>query len=86
MALNETQFCDVVVVLHHPHADHDIEITLSDWMEHGPGPRELLRPVAAKRKSTGEALPLSAIPVQYRNNRVSRFLISVGLLANPWEK
>lgn len=46
-----------------------IEVSLSEWIARGPGPRDRLRPTAVRSRATGEALPLSVIPAQYRNDR-----------------
>jgi hypothetical protein len=32
----------------------------------------------------GESLPLTAVPVQYRNDEESRRLIAEGVLESPW--
>lgn len=75
---------EIVLVLTHPFGD--IEVSMKQWIATGPGPRDLVRPIAAKRRTTGEPLPLDVIPLQYQNNEESRALISRGLLANPWPK
>ena len=72
----------VVLTLSHPHGD--LEMGLEDWIATGPGPRPLLRPTSARRSGTGEPLPLSVVPLRYRNTRLSRFLVSLGLLERPW--
>src|SRR5262245_45825033 len=73
---------DVLVLVMHPHGD--LWVPLADWMRIGPGPRPLLRPAAAKHAATGELLPLAVVPLQYRNNYLSRALIHVGVMTNPW--
>jgi hypothetical protein len=75
---------DVVVVLGHPHGD--VEMTLAEWMKVGPGGRPLLRPIAARSRSTGDPKPLTIIPLPYRNNATSRALIAAGDLESPWEE
>ncbi len=75
---------DVVVTIEHPFGV--LEVSLEEWMSTGPGPRPLLRPAAAKEKGTNRPLPMSVIPLRYRNNRVSRSLIALGVLPNPWVK
>jgi hypothetical protein len=50
----------------------------------GPGPRPLLRPIAVRSRSTGKQLPLTVIPVQYRNDEESRRLIADGTIESPW--
>jgi hypothetical protein len=73
---------DIVVTIGHPHGD--IDVPLAQWIAVGPGPRDMVRPVAARRASTGERLPLDAIPLQFRNNETSRAMIARGLLVDPW--
>ena len=72
----------ILVVVRHPHGD--VETTLREWMKTGPGSRDLVAPVGALDAATGESLGLSVIPLRYRNNRLSRSLIRLGLLENPW--
>jgi hypothetical protein len=76
------ELADVVVVIQHPFGD--VEIPLGEWMARGPGPRVLVHPVAAKSRSTGDALPLEVIPVAYRNDTESRRLILEGVIESPW--
>lgn len=73
---------DIIVTVAHPF--EDIHVTLAEWIGRGPGPRPLVRPVAARSALTGEALPLTVIPVQYRNDEQSRAMIERGELENPW--
>ena len=73
---------DVMVTIEHPFGQ--IETTLAEWMARGPGRRPLLRPVAARSRSTGEPLPLTVIPLRYRNDEQSRAMIERGELESPW--
>jgi len=73
-----------MVVLEHPHGK--IEVSLEEWISIGPGARPLVRPVEAKRKGSGEPLPLSVIPLRCRNNGLSRTLIALGVLKDPWKR
>ncbi|MBO2465190.1 hypothetical protein [Actinomadura violacea] len=73
---------DVLVLIQHPFGD--TWPTLTEWMEYGPGPRKGLRPVAARSRLTGEELPLTVIPLPYRNDEESRAAIQRGELADPW--
>lgn len=73
---------DVIVTLAHPHGD--IEIPLVEWIRTGPGPRHLLQPTGARSRATGAPLPLSVIPLTYRNNAISRALIKLRLVQRPW--
>ena len=72
---------DVLVVISHPFGD--IEVPLAVWIATGPGPRPLVLPVQARSRSTGQPLPLSVIPFQYRNDEKSRQAIRDGLLDDP---
>jgi hypothetical protein len=81
--VNETpRTADILVSIAHPHGE--LELPLAEWMRVGPGPRELVRPIAARSAATGQPLPLSVVPLAYRNDRLSRTLIRLGLLKNPW--
>jgi hypothetical protein len=73
---------DVVVVLGHPHGD--VEVPLAVWIATGPGPRPGVRPIRARSRSTGQPVPLSAIPLRYRNDWRSRLAIRAGLIEDPW--
>jgi hypothetical protein len=74
---------DILVVIGHPFGD--VEVPLADWIATGPGPRPLVRPVRARSRSTGQPLPLSVIPLRYRNDEESRQAIRDGLLDDPWD-
>jgi hypothetical protein len=73
---------DVLVVIAHPFGD--VEVPLADWIATGPGSRRFVRPVRARSRSTGRQLPLSLIPLRYRNDGQSRRAIADGLLEDPW--
>jgi len=73
---------DVLVTIGHPFGDVDKPLT--QWMARGPGPRHGIRPQSARSQSTGEELPLTVIPLAYRNDRQSRALIAAGRIAPPW--
>lgn len=73
---------DVIVTVAHPY--QDIDVPLRVWMRIGPGPRYLVHPTAAKHRGTGAPLPLTVIPLRYRNDLESRRLIQEGKLENPW--
>jgi hypothetical protein len=72
---------DLLVIVEHSYGEG--EFPLSDWMARGPGPRNT-QPVRIRSKSTGEELPLTVIPLAYRNSRESRALIQAGRIASPW--
>jgi hypothetical protein len=62
----------------------NVEATLAKWMEIGPGPRRYTRPIAARSRLTREPLPLTVIPMAYRNDDESRRLIAEGKIQSPW--
>jgi len=73
---------DILVTIGHPFGD--VEVPLAVWIATGPGPRPFVRPIRARSRSTGQPLPLSIIPLQYRNDEQSRQAIQDGHFANPW--
>jgi hypothetical protein len=73
---------DILVVIGHPFGD--VEVPLTVWIARGPGPRPLVRPTRARSRSTGQPLPLSVIPLRYRNDEEARQAIHDGLIDNPW--
>jgi hypothetical protein len=74
---------DIIVTIEHPFGL--IEVPIAQWISTGPGPRPLVRPVAARSRSTGIPLPLSVIPLRYRNSSLSRMLIALRLTPDPWK-
>jgi hypothetical protein len=75
---------DTLLTVEHPHGP--LEIPLSDWIEHGPGERDLLRPVAARDRRTGQHVSLREIPLRYRNTKLSRTLVLLRVLPAPWPR
>ncbi len=73
---------DLLLTIDHPHGS--FELPLSEWIQRGPGPRDLLRPRAVRDRQTGKPLPLRVVPLRYRNNRTSRALVRLGLIRAPW--
>lgn len=74
--------CQVdLVVLDHPAGN--MEVSFADWKAVGPGERKFLRPMAALA-ADGAPLSIRAIPLRYRNNNLSRALISFGVMKSPW--
>ena len=73
---------DLLLTVQHPFGD--LEVSLAEWIARGPGPRPLVRPVAVRSRATGEPLPLTVIPLRYRNDEESRRLIAEGALESPW--
>jgi hypothetical protein len=78
----QIDFADILVTIEHPAGT--LEVPLTQWMATGPGPRPLVRPTAARSKSTGESLPLDVIPLPYRNDETSRRMIAAGEIESPW--
>jgi hypothetical protein len=81
--MSDISIDEVIVVIDHPAGK--IEAPLRTWMDVGPGPRPFVHPTAAKHRDTGEPLPLSVIPIEYRNDEESRALIAAGKIQNPWK-
>jgi hypothetical protein len=79
--LRPGDYDDVIVTVAHPWAN--VDRTLRQWIETGPGPRPFVTIIAARWRS-GEPIPLEAVPLQYRNNEESRRLQRLGLLPAPW--
>lgn len=79
--LTPADYDDVIVTVAHPVAD--VETTLRQWIETGPGPRRFVTIVAARWRN-GDSIALEAIPLQYRNSPESRRLQRLGLLPAPW--
>ena len=70
------------VVLQHPHGH--LRVGLQEWISKGPGDREFLAPTHAIERETGKELPLSVVPLRYRNSPWSRRLVRLRLLKEPW--
>jgi hypothetical protein len=79
--LTPADYDDVIVTVAHPWAD--VDTTLRQWIEIGPGPRPFVTIIAARWRN-GEPMPLDAVPLQYRNSEESRRLQRLGLLPAPW--
>jgi len=73
---------EILVTVVHPWGN--INVTLAEWMERGPGPRVFVRAINPRMKATGQPLPDEAIPLAYQNTPESRELIRSGFLSNPW--
>lgn len=81
--MSRIQSNEIVVTVQHPYGR--VDMSLEKWIRIGPGDRELLRPVAVKSRLADRPLPLKVIPFRYRNNTLSRALIRIGFLTNPWK-
>jgi len=75
-------YADIMVLIAHPAGD--VECPLAQWIQIGPGRRTYLRPARAWSRATGEELPLTVIPLQYRNTRAARRAVREGRVSNPW--
>ncbi|MGP3970502.1 hypothetical protein [Streptomyces sp. 6N223] len=73
---------DILVVIGHPFGD--VVVPLGHWIATGPGPRPYVRPLSARSRATGEPLPLSIIPLRYRNDEEARQAIRDGRVEDPW--
>jgi hypothetical protein len=80
--LDPSEYDDVIVTVAHPFGD--VDATLTEWIERGPGPRRLVEIVAARRRATGERVDMSEIPLEYHNSPESRRLQRLGQLPAPW--
>lgn len=72
----------VEVLLDHPQGA--VWVSLEDRKQQGPGPRPLLRPVAARDRRTGTRLPLSVVPFRFCNTALTRFFVRSGWMKSPW--
>ncbi|MEU4426121.1 hypothetical protein AB0F81_36340 [Actinoplanes sp. NPDC024001] len=80
--LDPAEYDDVTVTVAHPFGD--VDATLTEWIERGPGPRRLVEIVAARRRATGEPVDMSEIPLEFHNSPESRRLQRLGQLPAPW--
>lgn len=75
-----------LIIPHNWSWDPEAGMSMREWMELGPGPRPGIRPVSARHAVTGKKLPLSVVPLRYRNTALSRLLILLGFLQDPWPR
>jgi hypothetical protein len=80
--ISPDEYPDILVTVAHPFGD--VNVPLETWIERGPGPRPFVGIVAAKRKTTGEPVPMAEIPLEYHNSAKSRDLQRKGQLRCPW--
>jgi hypothetical protein len=78
--IDPAEYVDVTIA--HPWVTVDMPLTT--WIRTGPGARPQLEISAATRRSTGAAVPLSAIPLEYHNCWRARELQRRGELRAPW--
>lgn len=74
---------EIEVQISHPFSLGDY-VPLETWIAWGPGPRKYVAPISARDQRTKQLLPMSAIPLRFRNNFWSRLLIRWGYLQDPW--
>lgn len=59
-------------------------VPLPTWLQMGPGSvRPLTGVIAVRERGTKKKLPISLVPLAYRNTRWSRWLIRMGWLKPP---
>ena len=80
--IDPSEYDDIIVTVAHPWGNG--YPTLTEWIATGPGLRRLVGIIAAKRKSTGEPVPMSEIPLEYHNSPESRRLQRLGGMRAPW--
>ena len=81
MSRTPVKFDDIEVLISHPWVND--YIPLRTWMQIGPGLRPLVGVAAARHAVTKKPLPMSAIPLAYRNTRWSRLLVQLRLIKPP---
>lgn len=76
---------DIEVCINHPYSD--IWESLRLWMGRGPvRSRAFIRPTAARSVSTGKALVITVVPIEYRNDADSLLAILEGAIRDPWSR
>lgn len=58
-------------------------IPVKQWLDEGPQGNPAIVPHRLECDD-GRHLPISQLPLPYRNTRLSRWLIKFGILTNPW--
>ena len=84
MKKNAVAFSELEVRLSHPWLSDFVPLDM--WIELGPGVRDRVGPLEVRHSQTEESLPISVIPLRFRNSMLSRLLIRWGLLKDPWNK
>ena len=82
--MSSVEFSELEVRLSHPWLSDFVPLEL--WMELGPGLRDRVGPLEVRHSRTRESLPISVIPLRFRNSMLSRLLIRWGLLEDPWNQ
>lgn len=74
---------EIVVIIEHPFGS--VDVPLQTWMSSGPGLRSKVAVHRAKHID-GSPLPIEVVPLRYRNNLLSRMLIRLHILQDPWKQ
>jgi hypothetical protein len=62
-------------------------LPVEEWLQRGPYLDRTAQPVAAWLAPSGYPLPLGCVvPLRYRNSRLSRLLIALRLMPDPWRR
>ena len=81
--LQASEYGMVLVTIGHPWGP--IEVPLTEWILKGPPrSRPYVQIIGARRRLSGEPVPLEEIPAEYRNTVEARRLQHAGLLPTPW--
>jgi hypothetical protein len=64
----------------------EMRLPLEEWIEAGPGLRTGRTPDKVYCEEDGSELPHSIIPLQFRNDYLSKFLIAIGFIEYPWRE
>ncbi len=79
--MNQSKDCENVFVF-----NGTVKIPYPDWVRFGPGQKFLYSPSILYCDDFEVPKEIGSIPVGYRNNELSFFLIAVGLMKYPWDK
>ena len=82
LVMNHENEETIWLVLDHPHGE--VEVSMSEWMSVGPGERSCVRPTEAYQGRDRRRVSLTVLPLRFRNSRLSKMLISLGVLEDPW--
>ena len=64
----------------------DIPMTLSEWIQMGPGRKVLRSPYRIWNLLTGDEMSVEDLPLPYRNSYESIEKIVAGELEDPWKR
>jgi len=74
---------NINVTIDHPFGS--VNVPLQTWMSSGPGLRSKVAVHRAKHID-GSPLPIEVVPLRYRNTLLSRMLIRLHVLQDPWKQ